>query len=243
MANSLGVTCMKTITLIINLIFVLTGILLIALGAYAYVEGVEGLSSVIISAGVITLGCLVFLVSFLGCCGAAKESRCMLMTYAIFILIFVLLELALGITAYVKRDSIPEFADTNWSRLYDTERQAIDDLEHAFKCCGWHSQTDRAVPPWNDTDAQQCITFYPEFASEFCSAKINQAIEDSMLFAGITAICIAVVQLICLLFSCCLFAQLPSQKQKEEALLDEARRLNREGVSQNYQSNNQQQKY
>jgi len=238
MANSTGVNCMRGITITINVIFVLTGILLIGLGSYALAQGVAELSSVTVIIGIIVLGCLVLIVSFFGCIGASRENRCMLMTYAIFILIFVLLEIAIGITAYVKREDIPSLADENWSRMYNEgHRDTIEDTEKLFKCCGWYNTTDRAVPPIDDTDLNTCVEVYDY--SEPCSNKINETIEDSLMIAGITAIVIAVIQLICLLFACCLFAKLPTKKQKEEALLDEARRLNREGVSQNYQSYDQ----
>lgn len=78
---------------------------------------------------------------------------------------------------------------------------------------------DRQVP-----DA--CTAYYGFI--DPCQEGVSQSIEDSLLIAGITAICVAAFQFICLVFSCCLYAKIPTKKEKEEALLDEARRLNRD---------------
>lgn len=238
MAKSLSadLVCIKYITLLVNLLFLITGAFLIGFGAYAMSHGVDGLSSVTISALIITLGCLVFIVSAFGCLGAAKENRGLLMVYSTLVLIFILIEIALGITAWVKRDDIPELADNNWSYLYDHDRAAIERIEQAFGCCGWFDVYDRAVPPRDDADTERCVEVYPDFANDACEETVTQTLEDGMVIAGITAISVAVFQLICLLFSCCLYARLPTKKQKEEALLDEARRLNRDHSQTNYQT-------
>ena len=48
----------------------------------------------------ITVSAVVVIVSFFGCCGAWKESKCMLATYFTFILILFILLLTGGILAY-----------------------------------------------------------------------------------------------------------------------------------------------
>jgi len=244
MARSLtaDLICMKYLTLVVNILFLITGAVLIGLGSYALTEGVDGISSVTISAGVITLGCLVFVVSFFGCLGAAKESRNLLLAYMICILLFILLEIAIGIAAYVMRDDIPSIANDSWTELYQNDRAAIERIEITFSCCGWDNTTDRAVPPVDDQDTQTCLGKYPEYTVS-CHASVTTAIENSMMAAGIAAISVAALQLVCLMFSCCLFARLPTKKQKEEALLDEARRLNRDTPYTNYQSQSQSQRY
>jgi len=41
---------------------------------------VDGLTSLTLGVAIIVLGSLIFIISFFGCCGAAKENRCMIMT-------------------------------------------------------------------------------------------------------------------------------------------------------------------
>ena len=44
----------------------------------------------------IIVGVIVFIVAFLGCCGAIKEHYCMVTTFAIFMIVIFILEVAAG---------------------------------------------------------------------------------------------------------------------------------------------------
>ena len=54
----------------------------------------------------IGIGAFVFIVGFLGCCGAIKESKCMLGLYIFFLVIVFIVELAAGILAAVYKDRV-----------------------------------------------------------------------------------------------------------------------------------------
>ena len=55
---------------------------------------------------VIVVGSIVFLTGFLGCCGAFKESPCMLTTYAVILIILLIMEVVAGILAVVFRNQV-----------------------------------------------------------------------------------------------------------------------------------------
>jgi len=218
-----GVSVVRYLTLILNAIFMLSGILLIALGGYAMSsKTVPGMSSTTIAAGVIVLGVLVFIVSFFGCLGAIRENRVLLIIYFGCVLLFVLIEFSLGIAAYAKRDKIPALANDNWTQLYINDRGAIEDIENTFRCCGWYNLSDRAVPPRFLYDNITCVIDKPTFNLS-CNASVNNILESSLAVAGAAAIVIAVIQVICLLFSCFLFIKIPKQRD-DEMLLEEATR-------------------
>ena len=76
--------------------FQLAGIALLALGAYLRVKdndynsvfgkgGLAAPANIMIAAGV-----LVFVISFLGCCGAIKENKCMLVMVSRLLFVFFL---------------------------------------------------------------------------------------------------------------------------------------------------------
>ena len=67
----------------------------------------------IIAACAFTIGVLVTAVSFFGCFGAAKEKGVLLRTYYALLIILMVLELSVGIAAYVKKDDVG-----SWSGLY-----------------------------------------------------------------------------------------------------------------------------
>lgn len=52
----------------------------------------------------ISLGSIVVFISFLGCCGAIRESVCMTMSYATFLLILLILQLPLVVLLFTHRE-------------------------------------------------------------------------------------------------------------------------------------------
>ena len=52
----------------------------------------------------VVVGCIIFFVTFFGCCGAVKENHCMTVTFSVLLALIFLLELGAGIGAYMMRD-------------------------------------------------------------------------------------------------------------------------------------------
>nr|CAD7431120.1 unnamed protein product [Timema monikensis] len=91
MAISCGAKCAKAFLIIFNLIYWVAGCALLVMGAWVFLdptknflfqlvttEGVSSNAAYYVAYLLITLGCLVVLVGFFGCCGALQESKCML---------------------------------------------------------------------------------------------------------------------------------------------------------------------
>merc|ERR1712183_385771 len=103
---------------------------------------VPNAANILIAAGV-----LVALIGFLGCCGAVKKNRCLLLSFAISIILIFLLQLAGGIYAYTKSDVLQEDFKNGLSNLSDLYGQkdttanekfteAIDWFQQNAECCG-----------------------------------------------------------------------------------------------------------
>ncbi|XP_053620298.1 23 kDa integral membrane protein-like [Plodia interpunctella] len=151
----------KHLLFIFNLIFTLVALAIIGVGSYAlhYVNHNDILAN-LTAAGdvtiahdfspsvlkfacisVIVLGCVVFLVSFCGCCGSISENKCLICSYAIIMLI-----LAGGsILVVVIRSSYVDVADKLvkdylhdifYTPPYPIEDETINGLQFAIKCCG-----------------------------------------------------------------------------------------------------------
>lgn len=55
---------------------------------------------------VLVVGIVLIIVAFLGCCGAFKESQCLLITFFCFLLIVVTAQIAAGAWAYTNKDKL-----------------------------------------------------------------------------------------------------------------------------------------
>lgn len=102
----------------------LCGIALIAVGSIVIVS-IENLSDVFQSFELkwtpivlIVVGCVILIISFFGCCGAVRESGCMIMTYSTFVMILLLIKVAIGVYVLINsdvfRDEILKAYDRIW---------------------------------------------------------------------------------------------------------------------------------
>nr|XP_023499780.1 tetraspanin-8 isoform X2 [Equus caballus] len=98
--------CIKYSMFIFNFLFWLCGILILAVAIWIRVskDGQEVLTSGDSDANpyvavniLIAVGAVIMVLGFLGCCGAMKESRCMLLLFFIGLLLILLLQVAAGI--------------------------------------------------------------------------------------------------------------------------------------------------
>lgn len=164
MAVGCGAKCAKFMLIFFNIIFWLSGCAILGIGIWMTVD-----SSVLDQIEVlnvdtddpmleyaayilIAMGCFVFIVGFLGCCGAIKESKCMLGMYIFFLLLIMAGELAAGILALVYKDKILDTAtdalvtklqnDTIYSKETDGKYEftafglTISAAQVDLKCCG-----------------------------------------------------------------------------------------------------------
>jgi hypothetical protein len=146
----------------------LVGCLLLAVGIWALVDpgpvrehasDYEWEASILIYA-LITIGSILTIVGFLGCCGAIRGSRCLLTLFFIMLFIIHGIFLSVGLYLAIKRDkvseSIPEpQAETITRRLrelianYELDmvgRKHLEDLQTKYKCCG----ADKGIQDYAD---------------------------------------------------------------------------------------------
>nr|AAY53608.1 tetraspanin family protein [Branchiostoma belcheri tsingtauense] len=148
-----GMQCIKYLLFAFNLIFWITGLAMIGVGAtvkIAFGDYFDFTGNAFASAPVflIILGVFVSIIGFLGCCGAIKENYCMVTTFAGRLSLIFILEIAAGITGYVLRNDIENVIDTamtdfmmKWTNKTEG-RLAFDGVHKKFECCGVTNYTD-----------------------------------------------------------------------------------------------------
>ncbi|CAG2166482.1 unnamed protein product [Oppiella nova] len=142
MAVSCGGSVIKIVLFVFNFIWVLCGAAIIYLGVRVILKYTPDVTDVVketpaYSAIVLLVaGGLILVVSFLGCCGAIRESYCMLNTYGG--LVFLCLA-AQGVGAYMatKYNHDSALNAYKWELAEDeAANRAINEFQKQLQCCG-----------------------------------------------------------------------------------------------------------
>ncbi|KAI8925219.1 Tetraspanin family-domain-containing protein [Entophlyctis helioformis] len=239
----------KNLLLLINFLSMLAGIILIATGGYINSSAPEDFANVAgsIAAAAIVIGSIIAIVSFLGCFGAANEKGLLLKTYFALLLVLVILEISVGAAAYAKRDTIDGTLTAAWRDTAISNNATILRIEKAvsacvlsvlalplsrfldapFKCCGYATVTDMAVP-------ENCVQAL-NFTSP-CSDQLRSTVTNSLSTIGGAGVAIGIIELVGLVFSAILFRKIAAKENAQNSLLNEAWRVNRTKVQYGYQN-------
>ncbi|XP_050050028.1 leukocyte surface antigen CD53-like [Dermacentor andersoni] len=228
MVQGCGMSCVKNLLFIFNFFFAISGIVIIVCGGYSLhlfkktgpVIGEDYVSAPII---LIVVGSIVFLVAFLGCCGAMQESYCMLMLFSVFLFLILVAEIAAGALGFVYKDKVEHIARERFDQTlqdYDREgegrlkpiREAWDFIQHELKCCGvngpndW-SRTKTHSPPGSCcTDGEDC-TKQKTYYEKGCYDKVKEDLSQYAVYVGVAGIGIGLIEIIGIIFACCLANQ------------------------------------
>ncbi|KAK7149911.1 hypothetical protein R3I94_009283 [Phoxinus phoxinus] len=145
--------CIKYIIFGFNFIFWLAGTGVLAVGLWLrFDERTKGLftaedSPSVFLTGVyilIVAGAVMMVVGFLGCCGAIKESSCMLGIFFVFLLIIFAAEVAAGIWGLSNKEKvvkdIQDFYKQSFDNYKKTQQEALREtlraIHYGLNCCG-----------------------------------------------------------------------------------------------------------
>ena len=155
------VSALKYLLFLYNLIFVILGLAIIAIGVYVsfflepYAEFLlNNDDDKLLSAAGYTLmgvGALMTVVYFLGCCGACSESTCMLYSFSALVVVLILAEIGVAIYLFaftehareiVKAGLKESLANYNKSKRGEKLDYGWDRIQDDFDCCGIDNYTD-----------------------------------------------------------------------------------------------------
>jgi len=176
---------------IVNLILFVVGIAEIGAGAYAFSSDSTTWTGSDLPKFAIGMGVIVGFIAFLGCCGAARENRCMLWLYA-FILFWVILAQTSGLTVCVIGSSYTkEFLSSCWDNLSDVD---IAKIENNYKCCSFDGTSDDATQS-DKNDYTECIGENPTW-KQTCWDKVHSDVESNLKSISIASAVVLASQII-----------------------------------------------
>jgi len=223
--RGLGLTLSKYLVFAQNFLFFAIGAAIIGVGSYLLLGGsIPGFSLVNpLSIAVVVIGSIVLVVSFFGCCGSARENRCMLGIYFVLVLILVIGTIIVGVFAFSKFFTINNgtFLEEIWDASgEDTKKWFLDN----FHCCGF-------ILPDNSTLCVDAKKIHPNITG--CRDAIIEWVSDHLTITEIVAIVFSALLIVGLTLTCCLFCAIPSdeaKRKKEEKsknkLIQDAEKLN-----------------
>lgn len=142
MALNCGSSCIKVIIYGLNLIFLLLSPFFIIISWILFgllagddpeIQALASFSSV--------LGCLIVVVTFLACCGTVIESRCMLITYGIGLMVLIIFQIVIGSVILSEAEHIKENTKNDLRKTFDNqddfyEQIKIHSYQITYSCCG-----------------------------------------------------------------------------------------------------------
>ncbi|XP_035381393.1 tetraspanin-9 isoform X2 [Electrophorus electricus] len=232
--------CLKYAMFFFNLIFWLCGCGLLGVGVWLAVSqgsfatfspSVPSLSAANL---VIAIGAIVMVTGFLGCLGAIKENKCLLLSFFIVLLVILLAELILLILFFIYSDKVSKNAKQDLKdglSLYYSDsniglRNAWNIIQAEWQCCGvsgytdWHEAFKEKVVPDRccQEHYQECgRNATNEFWERGCFEKVEEWLDDNKHLLGTIAMCIVVVQVLGMAFSMTLFHQIHRTGKKYDA--------------------------
>nr|XP_047915155.1 tetraspanin-1 isoform X1 [Anser cygnoides] len=159
-------TFIKVMMILFNLAIFLGGGALLGVGIWVTVDGQSFLkifgtlsSSVLqvvnVSYFLIVIGAILVIIGFLGCYGAQKESKCLLMMFFSVVLIIFIAEIAAAVVVLVYTSLAETFLTAVVTPILKENYGANDDFTRIWNatmsevgCCGLNNYTDFENSPW-----------------------------------------------------------------------------------------------
>jgi len=249
-----GMRCIKYLLFSFSLLFVISGILIIAIGTtihtiFNHFDSFLGDRFFTPAYLLIAIGCIVFVVAFFGCCGAVRESTCMIMIFAVLLAIVFLLELSAGLAVFLLRDGLEEYlvSRVNTSMQYyssDPEiARTIDFMQRELACCGLEDYRDWDGKLENGTEnttlvihnnitvpGSCCLQTCEHISPYGCINRLTFAVGQSAITFASAVIFIALLQILGVMFACILGKSIRRQKtEREHRQWELGQRLSRKG--------------
>lgn len=206
---SCGTTFVKYLLFFFNFLFALSGLLLVVLGALA-LNATAPLSQIgnhLGSSAVVLLavGVVIFVIAFYGCCGAVRESNCMLVTFAVLLLALIVVEVVACVMAFMYSGQARDEIDKGIAKVFEEARQgddklaveAVDFFQEKLKCCGengpsFWSATSLRPSCCGGQSGCTTVTAY----QNGCKESIKEYVISNGKLVGGVAIGVAVVELL-----------------------------------------------
>uniref|UniRef100_UPI00398EA55B tetraspanin-8-like isoform X2 n=1 Tax=Pristiophorus japonicus TaxID=55135 RepID=UPI00398EA55B len=173
----------------------------------------------------IAVGTIIMVLGFLGCCGAMKESKCLLILFFIGLLLILALQITAGILGAVYKSQVESLLNDTYKELIPLNNQSDDTvnkirlLQKEYNCCGllngysdWGK--DHIPPSCNCVPSQAECAMTDSGKSVWAQSCVDAFIDlmkaNFVIVVGI-AFGLAMLEIFGLVFSMTLYCQIESK--------------------------------
>ncbi|CAG9760939.1 unnamed protein product [Ceutorhynchus assimilis] len=220
-----GMTCVKYLLFCFNLLFAISGLAILVVGVIAHLHIYYQYSNFIYpsyqAAPIIlmTVGVVIFLISFFGCCGAVKENHCMIVTFSVLMGLILITEIAAGVVGYINRNEVEVMLENKLNstmpKYYTNSdiRRTWDIAQHELECCGMNGPDDWHLVNHNNSLPHTCCpnaqndgscTMAAEHYQASCIDKLKTLLIKYASVIGAAGLGISAFQVFGICFACAL---------------------------------------
>ncbi|XP_040199933.1 tetraspanin-8 [Rana temporaria] len=217
--------CLKYSMFAFNFLFWLCGCVILGVSIYLRVskdaqqklnlDGTGIMSAVDV---LIAVGAIIMVLGFFGCCGAIKESRCLLILFFIGLLLILALQITAGVLGVVYKPKIDAAVNQSLTELLPLQdqppdfKEALEQIQKEGKCCG----IVKGIADWGGVSPTcSCSTAVDKDEcgsngtyKKTCNTVFTEYFEKHLLIIIGIAFGLAVVELFGLGFSMTLYCQI-----------------------------------
>ncbi|XP_050517698.1 23 kDa integral membrane protein isoform X2 [Diabrotica virgifera virgifera] len=218
-------SCIKFFVSGANFTFALGGLALIVVGVLYklnindFTEAIPDEYSSIGVAPILTIvvGSIIFVIAFFGCCGAIRESPCLLTTYGVILLVIFLLQIAVGVFAFIEikdkdnfKTQVNKQLDRLFNRAKDQNKYELTDLiQKEFECCGPDGPSF-----WGASIPKSCLDSNNKQYTDGCKTEFYDFLNKAMNVIGITLLALSALEVIGCVFSLCLSSSIKNRERR-----------------------------
>lgn len=214
----------KHLLLLLNFIFTLLGIVLIAFGIFVLISASNNNvdhGETLAGALIIVLGVVIVVIAIFGCLAAIHESRTKLIAYIISLVVLILLQLILAAMASQgTKDGLSGSVHDGFEQLWEDEVKAPGALayyEDWLHCCGvnstddyHHIQHDIPRTCCKDHNCQIVDNIY----TEGCQAKFEAYLSGKMLMFGVVSWILIIGEIIGAVLAWMLYSSVKNESRR-----------------------------
>ncbi|KAM4795718.1 leukocyte surface antigen CD53 [Rhinophrynus dorsalis] len=170
-----------------NLLFWVTGCSIISIGVYFVINNTYGVlfpdsPSLTVGNAFIVIGIIIMVFGFLGCMGAIKENKCLLLTFFILLLLILLAEVIMAIILFVYEKQLDTYINEKLKNSFEQHQK--------------------------ENNQKSTSKIWVEIQRNGCAEAFRQWFENNFLYVGIVTICISIIEVLGMAFALTLYCHI-----------------------------------